>query len=323
MRYLNTSHLQKIKVNWKALIDVIEQASTVYEKEDYHQPIKSYLRYRDPKNRIISMPAYIGGEIDVSGIKWIASFPDNIKEQIPRAHSVTILNETSNGVPNCIINSPMISGLRTAAVSGLVLRKLLEARPDWNELKVGVLGMGPIGRLHLEMVHDLFDDKVVSYHYYDINSEQETGLGDEISSKLIKEDHWEPIVSSCDVVIPCTVASEPYIKNIKPASGSLHLNVSLRDYESAFMEHVGLMLVDNWEEVCRENTNIEHMHKERGLSKKDTYSMAEMVQDQFFDSIKEDTVTMFNPMGMAIFDVAVGKLYYQEAVANEMGVVLD
>lgn len=52
---------------------------------EFAQPIKPYLRYNNLKNRIIAMPAYAGGECDMAGIKWIASYPDNIN-QIGRAH---------------------------------------------------------------------------------------------------------------------------------------------------------------------------------------------------------------------------------------------
>lgn len=45
------------------------------------------------------MPAFVGGEINASGIKWIASFPDNIHKGKKRANCVVILNSVQTGEP--------------------------------------------------------------------------------------------------------------------------------------------------------------------------------------------------------------------------------
>lgn len=322
MLYLNTSHLKDITPLWSEVINTIRNASIAAGNQDYHQPIKSYVRYKDPRNRIISMPAYVGGKMDVAGIKWIASFPGNIEQQLPRAHSVSILNNANNGVPVCIINSPLISGIRTAGVTGLILADYLDAYPQRTDLRVGILGMGPIGQLHLEMAQWLAGNRVAAYHLHDLKGIESDTIPAAIRPLTKIEDSWEPIVAGCDIVITCTVASSPYIQAV-PLPGSIHLNVSLRDYHADFGDHVQLMIVDNWEEVCRENTNIEHMHQQKGLQKSDTCSIDEFVLNRPFTTLAPDSVSMFNPMGMAIFDIAVGKLYYETAIAQGIGVQLD
>ena len=47
----------------------------------------------------------------------------------------------------------------------------------------------------------------------------------------------------------------------------LHLNVYLRDYSSDILRNCENLIVDDWEEVCRENTNIERVNKEHGIKK--------------------------------------------------------
>ena len=116
MYYLNSQHLDTIGRNWKDLAKVIEKAIICLGNQEFAQPVKPYLRYKDKVNRIIAMPAFIGGDINFSGIKWIASFPKNFQKGLKRAHSVSILNEADSGVPVCTINTTLISGIRTAAV---------------------------------------------------------------------------------------------------------------------------------------------------------------------------------------------------------------
>ncbi len=74
------------------------------------------------------------------------------------------------------------------------------------------------------------------------------------------------------------------------------------------------MIVDDWNEVCRENTDIENMHKQMGLQEEDTVTLTELVSDRLLSKINSDDVVMFNPMGMAVFDVAVAAYYYQLAL---------
>ena len=63
----------------------------------------------------------------------------------------------------------------------------------------------------------------------------------------------------------------------KPKAGSLQLNCSLRDYKTSILDHTKAIIVDDWEEVCREKTDIEMMHMERGLQEKDTKSIVDVV----------------------------------------------
>ena len=122
MLYLNEDHIIEIGINWNKTIDVIEDAVECIASNDFAQPIKPYLRYHDLKNRIIAMPAFTGGNINTSGIKWIASFPDNINIGIPRAHSAVILNNAETGQPNALLNTALASIIRTVSVSGLIIK---------------------------------------------------------------------------------------------------------------------------------------------------------------------------------------------------------
>jgi ornithine cyclodeaminase len=113
------------------------------------------------------MPAYLGNNFNIAGIKWIASFPDNINNGIPRAHSVLILNNANTGIPACIINTPLLSVIRTASVSGSILKKYLDIRKKEN-LKVGIIGFGPIGQYHYKMCKSLIKNCDVQYLIYDL-----------------------------------------------------------------------------------------------------------------------------------------------------------
>jgi len=318
MLYLNEKHLREVGINWEQLVDVIEQTVRCLGDKDFVQPVKPYLRYRDLKNRIIAMPAFIGGDFDMAGIKWIASFPDNIHKGIPRAHSVVILNKAGTGQPVAIINTALLSILRTAAVTGLMIRYFDKVRP-LRDVNLGIIGWGPIGQNHLRMVMDLYGDKIAKIFLYDLRSIEKSTIDFAPRDKIVVTGNWEQAYVDADVFITATVSKASYIDK-QPKKGSLQLNVSLRDYKPDIFEYVkDSIIVDDWEEICREKTDIEMMHLEKGLEKKDTQSIIDMVVGNCMADYPAQVPIMFNPMGMAVFDLAVGTYYFREAQEKGVG----
>jgi N-[(2S)-2-amino-2-carboxyethyl]-L-glutamate dehydrogenase len=322
MLYLNTSDILKVGIEWQALIQVIRSSAKAMGANDFFQPIKPYLRYKDLSNRIIAMPAYVGADVSMAGIKWIASFPGNLARGIPRAHSVTILNEADTGVPLCALNTPLVSGIRTAAVTGAVVCTYLKSAAPNEKLNVGILGFGPIGKLHLDMIASVLGDRLGSVSLYDIRGINETEIPGQLRNRTRTCKTWNDCYEDSDIFITCTVSSGRYI-NEQPKPGSLQLNISLRDYMPEYRKWVDLMIVDNWEEVCRENTDIEAMHKLSLLKRSDTIPLTDLLSGSFDAPAKRKPVWMFNPMGMAAFDIAIGAFYYKKSIEKGVGVVLE
>ena len=310
MIYLNEDHISRLGIDWRETIDVIGSSVKLIDAEDYVQPIKPYLRYGNPANRIIAMPAYVGGEFRKAGIKWIASFPDNVSKGLPRAHSIVILNNSETGEPEAIINTALLSIIRTASVSGLMIRHdISDRRHPGSKLKAGIIGWGPIGRYHYEMVCRSFGKWMEEIRLFDLRDiDKSTVIRHEgIPARVVSS--WREAYEDADILITCTVTKERYI-DLMPKRGALLLNVSLRDFCSEVYPSVqGGIFVDNWAEVCRENTDIEFFHKTCGLQEEGTGTIADVAVRGALGRISPEQAVMFNPMGMAAFDIAIGAYY--------------
>ncbi len=319
MLYLNQKDLLKVGLNLNETINVIEDAVRCLNEGDFAQPVKPYLRYRDLTNRIIAMPAFVGGKVNVAGIKWIASFPGNIDKGIPRAHSVVVLNKAETGQILGIINTARLSMIRTSSVSGLMIRYFLKARPMEN-INLAIIGWGPIGQHHFKMATDIMGDKLNKISIYDLRGVDKDAIDSPYKDKVVVTDNWQDAYTDTDIFITCTVSKAPYI-DLPPKPGSLQLNCSLRDYKVDILDHTKAIIVDDWEECCREKTDIEAMHLERGLQEKDTKSIVDVVVNNCMNDYPAEEAVMFNPMGMAIFDMAMGRYYMDKA--KEMGIGLE
>jgi len=322
MLYIAESDIIEIGTNWRKVFATIEDVTDAMMIGDFSQPLKPYLRFNDPINRIIAMPGYVGGKYNCAGLKWIASFPGNVRKGLARASSIMILNNAETGAPTAIINSARLSAIRTAGISGVVIHKYLTDRGLMGtKVRIGIIGLGVIGRIHLDMINSAFPDVIEKVYLYDIagislQSVQTTG-----NLELINCRSWEEVFDNSDIFITCTVGSTRYI-NKRTELPSLHLNVSLRDYCAGFMDGVDLMIVDSWEEVCREGTDIAFMHRDHGLQQADVYTMVDVVCRGLFKN-NGGEVVMFNPMGMAVYDIAIAKYYHDLALAYSVGLKIE
>ncbi|MEK3883477.1 2,3-diaminopropionate biosynthesis protein SbnB [Paenibacillus sp. PL2-23] len=330
MLYLNESHIHAVGFGWNELTGVLRRTLETMEQGAYAQPLKPYLRYGDPRNRIIAMPAYIGGGIRAAGLKWIASFPGNPGIGLPRAHSITLLNDADTGVPAAVLNAPSVSAARTAAVSGLMLKHWIASRGETapQSLRVGIIGWGPIGRFHADMLVQLFKPYMELLYLYDIRgvdwqlASERTLSGWEVGRVRVTSD-WEPLYAACDVVITCTVSDNRYI-HAAPAPGTLLLDISLRDYTLAAIAAVPIVVVDDWQEVCRENTDIELLHREAGLSQEAAITLGDVaLRGRLRDLHTASRSVLFCPMGMAAFDVAVADWLVRRSMELGIGVTLE
>ena len=321
MLYLNNSNINEIGIDWDENIDVIEKSAKLLHQNKFVQPIKPYLRYGDMTNRIIAMPAYIGGDIEAAGIKWVASFPKNINKNIQRAHSVLILNEANTGVPIAIFNSGLLSGIRTAAVSGLMIKYFLKNR-SLEKINIGIIGWGQIGKLHFQMVTNLLKEKIDNIFLFDLRKIDLNDIDTTWKNQIKICESWQDTYLETDIFMTCTVSKERYVDKA-PKKGALLLNISLRDFQPEIYNHTKSIVVDDWSEVCRENTDIEAMHLKYGLKKEDTKSIAEVVVEEAIANFPVENAIMFNPMGMAIFDMSIANNYYKLAQEKRIGTTLE
>jgi 2,3-diaminopropionate biosynthesis protein SbnB len=315
MIYLNERNLEQIGIDWPALALLIEEAAAAFAAGECAQPIKPYLKYGDERNRIIAMPAYVSRPVRAAGLKWIASFPSNIEMGLPRANSVTILNDPDTGVPVAMVQGSLISAIRTAAVSGALLRKLVAGGE--KPLHVALIGMGPIGRMHVHMLNGLLGNRISRITAFD---RRDVDMEEWLFPAVIpvkKAASWQEAYRGADVVFTCTAAPERYIDEAaKPDAILMH--VSLRDYHLDALANVGTIIVDSWEEICRADTDTERLHLYAGLQAEDTMTLADVLALPQEQAIRRAGPTLFTPMGLAVFDVAVAA-YYAEA-AERLGV---
>src|ERR687891_1211734 len=134
-------------------IEVVREAYLAHAEGRSVNPDSYFLRFPEkPDCRIIALPAYLGKNFDVAGLKWIASFPGNVQRGFPRASAVLVLNSYDTGYPFAVLEASIISAARTAASAALAAYWLNGRSRQARSL--GIVGTGFIARYVYEFLID-------------------------------------------------------------------------------------------------------------------------------------------------------------------------
>lgn len=143
-------------------VEVMEDMMVTLQKGDYvmggenHNSHGCMVTFPDnppfpgmPKNgedrRFMAMPAYLGGNFQMAGMKWYGSNIENRKEGLPRSILMMMLNDKDSGAPFALMSANLLSAYRTGAIPGVGAKYL--ARKDSET--VAIIGPGVMGKTSL------------------------------------------------------------------------------------------------------------------------------------------------------------------------------
>ncbi|GAB3667048.1 2,3-diaminopropionate biosynthesis protein SbnB [Actinocorallia lasiicapitis] len=297
----------------KQVTAMVEAAYRLHGEQQTVNPDSYFLRFPDrPSSRIIALPASVKGDVNVHGIKWISSFPENVAAGIPRASAVLILNDTETGYPFACLESSIISAARTAASAALAAVTLAEKR-GVTPRKVGFIGVGLIARyLHTYLVGNglSFDSSAV----FDLSAEHAEGFKEYLerteTGPVTITESVEELVTSSDLIVLATVAGEPHLLDPELfAHNPLVLHVSLRDLSPEIILSA-YNVVDDVDHCLKANTSP-HLAEQRTGNR-------DFVDGTLYDVLEGKTTppadrpVIFSPFGLGVLDLAVAKYIYDE-----------
>ncbi|MDT0493920.1 2,3-diaminopropionate biosynthesis protein SbnB [Streptomyces griseus] len=289
----------------QTIVDVVRDTYLAHDAGDSVNPDSYFLRFPEkPDARIIALPAHLGGAADVSGIKWISSFPANIERGIPRASAALLLNDYETGYPFACLEASQISAARTAASAVLAAEQLTGGRTAG---KLTVVGAGIIARNILEFFKSR-DWQITSLSVHDKSEEYGAALAAHATGTLGYPATTDPDLASAltgaDVVVLATTAAEPYI--VDPAAfapGQVVLNISLRDIGPELIEG-SYNILDDIDHCLKANTSPHLAEQKYGDRHFITGTLAQFIKGEV--TTGSDKPVIFSPFGLGVLDLAVG-----------------
>lgn len=310
------------------VIAAVEKVYALHERGECIEPDAPLLTWEGPQSkRILAHPAWVAGDVNVAGIKWIPSNPENPRKRgMPRASAIIILNDVETGYPLAVMDGTVISAARTGAATGVGAKYLARH----NSEKVAIIGSGPISRPQIMALHAVLPAlKEVSI--FDLNPDRAQKLADEMLTIYEKTTFTvapsaETCVREADVVVTVTsgvTLERAYLEASWLKEGVFVSTVAANDSKLEVVVQADKLVLTNMEELDNPIWLV-GLAIAKGLrSKEEFISMGSIIIGQNPGRENDRARIFFNPGGMGIEDIVTANRVYHNARDRKIGTELE
>ena len=302
-------------LDMESCVEAMEQVLMSLARGEVFQPLRSVARPPGATGLIGLMPAYRGGESAAYALKEIVVTPHNPARGLDAHQGAVLLHDGGTGQLIAVLNASPVTEIRTAAVSAVATRAL--ARTDGR--RVAILGAGVQARAHAHAMRAVLDDPEVRIWARNLDAAEQLA----IEVEAVVSPSPDAALFGAEVVCTTTSAREPIVEHRWLAPGA-HINAvgssipTTRELETETVAASSLF-VDRRESTLNESGDFllaqadgaigpDHIKAELGEVLVGTHPGRE----------REDELTLFKSLGIAVEDLAAAELVVRRA--REQGV---
>ena len=322
IRILGRNHVMDILEASK--FESFEIIRNVYESFGRGEVVNPHSLFLVPnateQARVIALPAAISSDPDSMGIKWIASFPQNVSRGLERASAIIVLNDPQTGFPIAIIEGAVISAWRTALSAALACAHL---DCEKKARHLAVIGCGLIAEHTVrELKHQGWNFRKIAI-FDSAPARAETfgeALKDDSNQINICKDASEAVRQG-EVVVFATTAGAPWFDDLDALSHNpVVLHLSLRDLSPRIV-YGSDNYVDDVEHASRARTSLQLSIKQYG---DDAVAVTDMFTLLARSNLRKRACpAIFSPFGLGMLDIALSSFVLRKSKEAGIGQLLD
>jgi ornithine cyclodeaminase/alanine dehydrogenase len=309
------------------VIDAVEAAHADISIGTAAQPAAVALSLASSSAAFLAMPA-LADRQGLAIVKLLADIPDNAARSLPVQRSVVVLVSQDTGAPAAILHGQIPTRIRTAAASAVASRHL--SRPDSRVL--GLIGAGALAvehvRSHLE-VRPI--ERVIVWSRTSATVARFIEQIAAISPDLVVEGAASPSAVFADAEIVCTLTPSrvPIVEGawFKPG---LHVNAvgapprpDHREIDSAGMARARVFL-DSVDMAMHDSGDLLLAIADGAITRDEAATeLGDVITGSAPGRTSPDDITLFNSVGLAIQDLAIGNLLLARARQKGVGQEID
>ena len=311
--YLSEQDVVATELTLSQTVELCTESLAQHGRKQVENPPKPGI-HPQPDAFIHAMPSWLK-ESNVCGIKWVSGFPSNVPKRLPTVAGLIVLNDTTTGFPLAVMDGTYITGLRTAAVSGISAKYL--ARKDSEVL--AIVGTGLQGKYNtLVLTHilpsikriQIFDAWQPSLDGY--VKQMSDVYGDKV--KIEVKSSFQEALTGADVIVAATgklLETAYYADWIKP--GALVLPIHTGGFEKEIISKMDKVIVDDWPQFAS------FAKSDYTLPEKPDAELGEIViGTKPGRANDQERIINFN-VGLAIHDMIVGSKVLEIAKQKGLG----
>lgn len=270
-----------------------------------------------------ALPAYMGGDVNVCGLKWTAhGAAVDLNDMAPsRIQATVVINEADRGVPLAVMNGTEIGAARTGAVTAAALLRLAPV----NARKAALCGAGGQAERQLQAILYALP-QVQEIAVWSRGNQRSKALAaryrDAAKAEIRAAQCLDDAVDGADVIIGATSADTPYLTKEHLRSASLYCHIGFHEITEEAVGQFSRIVVDTWEEA--KNVSGQSLFRYYREGKLDgtriTGTLGAMLSGRLEAprGTPEEKV-MFDAFGLPIFDLSVAKEAYLRACRMGLG----
>lgn len=322
MTLVLTASVLEALADMPATITAVEQAFAAIAGGSACQPAPTSLHLPSSEGRYILMAGLADAQ-GLAGVKLLSDIPANLDAGLPSQRSSIVLADQGTGETLALLDGRVPTRVRTAAASAVASRHL--ARP--NSSTLGLIGAGALAVAHVEaMLQVLPIDTVLVWSRSTATVEAFRAKVSGYPVKVLAAASVQEVVEGADVLCTLTPSVDPLVRGEWFPPG-IHVNAvgarprpTHREIDSAGIARSSLF-VDSLATVTEKSGDLlmavgegavgmDHIRGELG----------EVVTGGIPGRRDPAEVTLFNSVGIGMQDVAIGRLLYDAARRQGLGV---
>lgn len=271
-----------------------------------------------------SMPAYVGGEKNLAGIKWAAESRENIENpEMPTGVDITILSDPHTALPVCILDGTVITAMRTSA-SAAVAAKYLARK---GTAKACFVGAGIIGRTMVMAMREAVP-QLKEIEIFDLNFEKAAALAEEYTGTyagltVSAARELEASVREADLVVTMTSTRTPYLEESWLKKDAMVIQMGPNEVKPEVITKADRLVTDSWEELKAVDISIICKLYKQGLLKEgDATDLMNIVTGKASGRASEEERIVYCSLGIGAMDMVISEKLFRRAQEEGIGTKL-
>lgn len=310
---LSGRDLEKI-LTMELAIPAVERAFAAHGRGEAVMPPKLYLPLEKYNGDFRAMPSLLG---DAAGVKWVNMHPDNPKRfKLPAVMGVYILSDPETAFPLAILDGTRLTAFRTGAAAAVASKHLAVKQPS----TVGFIGCGTQARSILAAHRAVYPGfrAIVA----DVDAAAAAKFAAESGGFTASMDQ----AGSCDIICTSTPSRAPVL--FRSYVGiSTHINAMGADAPGKQeldprLLHDATVVLDDMAQATESGEVNVPLHAGTYRREQIYGTLGEVVAGKKPGRTGTE-ITIFDSTGLAIQDLALARVVFDEARRLGLGIDID
>ena len=317
MRFISEQQ-QADLLDMAEVVEAVEEALQAYSEGQTENPLRHVLPFNED-NKYLVMPA-LSDKLGIVGLKTVTFAPNNPQQGKNTIVGSVILSNYDTGESLAVLEGVYLTKIRTGAISGVATKYLAQQ----NAKTLCVIGTGEQAEglveavlavrniTHIQLFNRTYDKAVTFANklaaQYDITVE-------------VFED-VEDAMHNADVIVTATNATSPVFQNA--LTDGVHINAvgsfkpDMQELPSVALQQADKVVVESSDTALEETGDLINPIEEGVFKASDLYGeLGNIVAGRLEGRLKDEEITVFKSVGLAIVDIVVANYFYQKLLKSD------